>query len=158
MTKLVKKLSSNVSCQPDERLVMVDSGAFTHAIDSDVDLAGLDFELTPVGDNEHGLDGESACGAIMKCLGHVKTCATVEGVPLNVTWQSMKVKVPILSVRKLVRDRHDVRFHDGGGYIKCLRTGQRIPFFEYQGIYYLKMKFTPPGMSVHESVFSRPVP
>ena len=157
MTKLVKKLSSNVSCQPDERLVMVDSGAFTHAIDPDVELSNFDFSLVPLKDDEKGLDGESACGGIMKCLGHISTRGTVEGVPLNVTWQSMKVKVPILSVRKLVRDRHSVRFHDGGGYIRCLRTNQRIPFFEYQGVYYLKMKFTPDKPS-HESVFSRPEP
>ena len=157
MTKLVKNISSNVSCQPDERLVMVDSGAFTHAIDHDVELSDFDFSLIPLKDDEKGLDGESACGGIMKCLGHISTRGTVEGIPLNVTWQSMKVKVPILSVRKLVRDSHSVRFHDGGGYIRCLRTNQRIPFFDHQGVYYLKMKFTPDKPS-HESVFSRPEP
>jgi hypothetical protein len=156
MTKLVKKLASNVSCQPNERLVMVDSGAFTHAIDASVELP--EFEVIPLGSDETGLDGESACGGIMKCLGRVQTCATVEGVPLNVTWQSMKVKVPILSVRKLVRDKHNVRFHDGGGYITCIQTGMKIPFFEYQGVYYLKMRFSPPHEKSRESVFIRPEP
>ena len=156
MTKLVKKLASNVSCQPNERLVMVDSGAFTHSIDASVELP--EFEVIPLGSDETGLDGESACGGIMKCLGRVQTCATVEGVPLNVTWQSMKVKVPILSVRKLVHDIHNVRFHDGGGYITCIQTGMKIPFFEYQGVYYLKMRFLPPHEKSRESVFIRPEP
>ena len=100
----------------------------------------------------------------MKLLGRVKTRGTVEGLSLNVHWNAMKVKVPILSVRKLVRDNHLVRFNKGGGYIKNTLTGERIPFFEFQGVYYLKYKVLPPSLRESfseepiEPVFSRPVP
>ena len=80
----------------------------------------------------------------MKRLGKVCTQGTVEGHTLNIKWDVMDVKVPIISVRKLVRDNHNVRFRRKGGYILNLETRDKIPFFEYQGVYYLKMKFTQP--------------
>jgi hypothetical protein len=77
-----------------------------------------------------------------------------------VRWNVMKVKVPILSVRKLVRDQHSVRFQDDGGYIKNLQTGDKIPFFEHMGVYYLIMKIPPPEISSlieHTTVECKPV-
>ena len=135
---------------------MVDSGAFTRAINAESELPS--HELIPIGSNERSPDGESACGVIMKCTGKVRTKGVVEGLGLDVHWNSMPVKVPILSVRKLVKDQHHVRFHEQGGYIKCLRTGARIPFFEHQGVYYLKMRFLPPISKPADALFSRPVP
>ena len=157
ISKIVKKVSKHIVLEADEKLCMVDSGAFTHAIDAATELPS--HKIVPFGPHERSPDGESACGGIMKCSGKVQTKGTVEGLELNVMWNSMPVKVPILSVRKLVRggqnsDRHHVRFLENGGYIKNLRTGQRLPFFEYQGVYYLKMKIAPPS---NEPDFTRPV-
>ena len=137
---------------------MVDSGSFCHAIDAEVELP--EHELIPLSEHESQQDGESACGGIMKRLGRVKTIGTVEGKSLDVQWNAMKVKVPILSVRRLVHDKHSVRFRREGGYIRNLRTGEKIPFFEFQGVYYLKMKIVPPSKPIPsaEPVFSRPVP
>ena len=154
MTKLVHTVTSNVTCAPDETLCMVDSGASARATHAETDLPHQ--ELVAIGAHERSPGDESACGGIMRCLGRVKTQGTVEGIPLNIAWQSMTVKVQILSVRKLVRDKHHVRFHEGGGYIRNLQTNQRIPFFEYQGVYYLKMNISPPIDSSSSSVFSRP--
>ena len=104
--------------------------------------------MHPLKDSENSQDAESACGGIMKRLGRVKTEGTVEGMSLNVKWNAMKVKVPILSVRKLVHDHHDVMFSRKGGHIVNLKTRDRIPIFEYHGVYYLKMKFQPPSNPV----------
>ena len=156
MSKIVKRVSNLVTLAADEKLVMVDSGAFTHAINAEEELP--EHELIPIGPNERSPDGETACGGIMKCTGKIHTKGIVEGLGLDVQWSSMPVKVPILSVRKLVKDQHHVRFHDKGGYIKCLRTGARIPFFEHQGVYYLKMRFLPPISKPVEPLFSRQVP
>ena len=158
MTKVINRVSKHVQLAPDERLVMVDSGSFTHAIDADVDLPG--HTVTPIGPNEKSGDGESACGHVMKRTGRVKTHGTVAGKSLMVRWNVMKVKVPILSVRKLVRDKHTVRFQDDGGYIRNLLTGDKIPFFEHMGVYYLIMKIPPPEVSnliEHTSIESKPV-
>ena len=155
MSKIVRKIVSHVTLEKDEKLCMVDSGSFAHAIDAEEELP--DHDIEPIPSDEHSQDGESACGGIMKQLGRVKTRGLVNGKSLNVHWNAMKVKVPILSVQRLVHDHHNVRFKKGGGYIKNLLTGERIPIFEYQGVYYLKMKILPPTRDV-DPVFSRPVP
>ena len=100
----------------------------------------------------------------MKRQGKVKTQGTVDGKTLNVNWNVMDVKVPILSVRRLCHDHHDlyVAFNYQGGYIFNVQTGERIPIFEHHGVYYLKMKFSDPihtesRGTVNEPVFSRPV-
>ena len=158
LAKIINRVHKHVVLEHDEKLVMVDSGAFTHAIHAEEELP--DHQLVPFGPDEHSPDGETACGGIIKCTGKVCTKGVVEGLALDIKWNSMPVKVPILSVRKLVRSQHHVRFHDKGGYIKCLRTGARIPFFQHQGVYYLKMRFLPPSPSSPpvEPLFSRPVP
>ena len=141
INKILQKVAE-INLLPGERLCLVDSGSFTHAIDAEEDLP--EFDVIPLKDSQLGRDGESASGEIMKRLGKVKTEGTVEGMPLALTWDVMKVKVPIISVRKLVRDLHSVHFKKHGGYIKDLRTGNRMPFFEYQGVYYVKYRVSTP--------------
>ena len=70
----------------------------------------------------------------------------------------MDVKVPIVSVRKLVRDSHNVFFQQNGGFIKNLLTGAEIPFFEYQGVYYMKYRVHQPDDKTTTPPFGRPVP
>ena len=52
----------------------------------------------------------------------------------------MNVNSPILSVRRLVKDGHEVYIGKGGEVVRHLESGQRLTFFEHQGIYYMKMK------------------
>ena len=68
----------------------------------------------------------------------------MDGEKVNVRWNHMKVKTPILSVRQLVRDGHEVYINEEGGWIKNLENNKLIHFFEFQGVYYLKMKITKP--------------
>ena len=131
MSKVFKKLD-RVSLAPGEKLVMVDSGSFCHAIDADIELPNN--VVYPLKASENSQNAESACGGIMKRLGRVKTEGTVEGMSLNVKWNAMKVKVPILSVRKLVHDHHDVVFNQNGGHIFNLKTRDRIPIVEHHGV------------------------
>ena len=142
INKVLNKVA-DISLEPDERLCLVDSGSFTHAIDAAEQLPG--FNIVPLKDSQQGRDGESASGEIMRRLGKVQTDGTVDGLPLHLSWDVMKVKVPIISVRKLVRDYHNVAFRKHGGYIKNLKTGHRLPFFEHQGVYYIKYKLQSPN-------------
>ena len=68
----------------------------------------------------------------------------MDGEKVNVRWNHMKVKRPTLSVRQLVRDGHEVYINAEGGWIKNLENNKLINFFEFQGVYYLKMKITKP--------------
>jgi len=153
MSKVMKKIG-HIKLEHDERLCMVDSGSYCHAIDADVELP--EHTVEPLKDKELGKDAESACGGIMKRFGKVRTEGSVDGMPLNIRWNAMKVKVPILSVRRLVHDNHDVTIGRNGGFLRNLRNGNQIPFFEHQGVYYLKMKIhRPDDAQENESLFSR---
>ena len=164
LNKMCRKIGTHVKLEKDEKLVMVDSGSFCHAIDAEVELPS--HEISPIPEGENKGDGGAACGSVIKRLGKVKTRGSVEGVPLNVQWNAMRVKVPILSVRRLVHDQHSIRINHDGGYIRNLRPRQKIPFFEFQGVYYLIMKFEPPSDPITpltsldsvEPVFTRQVP
>ena len=126
LTKISRKLE-HIEVQPDEKLCMADSGSTCHAINAEVESP--DHYVEPLADVDQGRDAESACGGVIKRKGKVKTRGTVEGKALNIKWNAMDVEIPILSVRRLVHDGHNVDFRRYGGYVKNLRTGERIPFF-----------------------------
>lgn len=73
---------------------------------------------------------ETACGAVLKRLGTVSTEGYVEGKKVNVPRNHMKVKKPILSVRQLLRDGHEVYINSDGGWIGNLENGKLILLFE----------------------------
>ena len=66
--KIIKKIV-DIKLEPGERLCLVDSGSFTHAIDASVDLP--EFDLIPLKESQQGKDGESACGGVMNRFGKV---------------------------------------------------------------------------------------
>ena len=88
-------------------------------------------------------------------LGKVVTTGTVGDARVGVTWSHMKVKCPILSVRCLVDDGHDMSIYKGEGAIRNVTTGKEIIFFEHAGVYYLKMKIDQPKAKNNEPLFSR---
>ena len=133
----------SIELEDDEILAMVDSGSFLHAINAEVDLPGHAIEA--IEGKDKARSAETACGAILKRLGIVRTAGLVDGETVNVKWNHMKVKTPILSVRQLVRDGHEVYINSTGGWIKNLENGKIIHFFEFQGVYYLKMKIAQPN-------------
>ena len=139
-------------CGPNEFLALVDAGSFTHAVDADEVLPN--HEVLPMPKSQHK-NAETACGGTLSMLGKVMTTGTVGGVREEVTWSHMKVKCPILSVRCLVHDGHDVWVRKGGGVIRNIATGKEIEFFEHAGVYYLKMKIDQPVTKNNESLFSR---
>ena len=67
----------------------------------------------------------------------------------------MKVKCPIMSVRCLVEDGHDMWVQKGGGVIRHVATGKELVFFEHAGVYYLKMKIDKPSTPPTKPLFSR---
>ena len=141
LLKAARKIG-NLELDEDEILVMIDSGSFLHAIDAEVELQG--HLLEALEGRERARVAETNCGGILERLGVVRTTGFVNGDQVNVKWNHMKVKTPILSVRQLTRDGHEVYINQNGGWIKNLENGKMISFFEFQGVYYLKMKIAPP--------------
>ena len=146
--KAIKKVS-RVQLAEDERLFMVDSGSFEHAIDAESELPDHPISIPSNLDKERS--GETACGRILKVLGKVTVNGLVGNTKVTIPFKHMKVKCPILSVRKLVRDGNDVHFSQHGGWIENATTGQRIELFAFQGVYFLKVKILPPVPSAEST-------
>ena len=91
---------------------MVESGSFCHATNAHTELPK--HLIRPLACTDKCQDAESACGGIIKRFGKVRTEGLVDGQELNIKRDAMNVKVPILRVRKLVRDNHNVRFNRKG--------------------------------------------
>ena len=77
-------------------------------------------------------------------LGKVKTQGTAGSTRISRTWSHMEVQCPILSVRCLIDDGHDVWIKKGGGIIRHLASGKEITFHEHAGVYYCKMRLDQP--------------
>ena len=63
-------------------------------------------------------------------------------------------KMPILSVRKLVRNGNYETFRDSGGHIKNVKTGHKMRFIESKGVYFIKVQKKAPSLGkAPESLF-----
>ena len=79
--------------------------------------------------------------------------ATAGGMEFSPAFKDMETELPILSVRKIVRQNNDVQFGRRGGTIKNQKSGRTIKFHEYQGVYFLKLKVRNPNlMDTDESI------
>ena len=94
---------------------------------------------------------ETACGGILKKLGTVCANSEIENEKVSSGLHHMRIRNPKWSVRKLVRDDHEV-------YIKRWRwhPEHNQKLFEHAGVYYLKLYITPPIDSTkNDSGFGR---
>ena len=137
----MKKLATG-EVAPDEILCMVDSGSFVHAIDADVELP--DHNIRENDSKERPMASEAACGGILKKLGTVRVNGEVDNEKVSIEFDHMRVRTPILSVRKLFRDDYEIYIKKGGGSIRNATIGKRIKSFDDASVYYLKLKITPP--------------
>ena len=121
---------------------MVDSRSFVHAIHADVELPNHHIRANDP--KERPMVCETACGGILKKLGTVHVNGEVDNDKFSIQCDHMRVRTPILSVRKLVRDDHEIYIKRCGNSIRNITSGKQIKFFEHAGVYYLKLKITPP--------------
>ena len=87
---------------------------------------------------------ETPCGGILKKLGTVRINGEVDNERVSIEFDRMRVRTRILSVCKLVRNDHEIYIKRGGGSIRNTTSGKQTKFFEHAGVYYLKLKITPP--------------
>ena len=87
---------------------------------------------------------ETACGGILDKLCTVRANGEVDNEKVSIEFDSMRAHTPLLSVRKQVRDDHEIYIKRGGGSTRKTTSGKQIKFFKHAGVYYLKVKTTPP--------------
>ena len=154
VAKAYKKVSG-IQMKQGEVLCMVDSGSFVHAIDAEADLPGHDIEWFSESESNKGV-AETACGGILRRLGLVRCKGTIGGHDVEIQWNHMRVKCPILSVLRLTKEGNQVVLRNDGGEIINLKSGKRIPFFQHNGVYYPRLQVKRPTGEPSESpLFSR---
>ena len=90
----------------------------------------------------------TAGGHELKNEGRVRVEATVNGESFPIPFQNMQVDVPILSVRKYVRNGWKFGFDEEGGYMKNKLNSKTFKFIEADGAYWIKMKIQTPDSSL----------
>ena len=68
-------------------------------------------------------------------------------IPFN----DMKVQLPILSLRNTMKRGHSARLNENGGYLRNLITRTKVPVYEKEGVYYLKVKIRSPDTDTTSS-------
>ena len=76
----------------------------------------------------------------------------------TITFNDMKVSMPICSLRKIVKAGNILHITEDGGYILNRRTKQRIELHERAGVYFFKFQLHDPVDQVQKTVsdFHRP--
>ena len=153
---VLKSRPVELECDEDEVLCLVDSGATINAawIAKHFPQYVMSVRQTPASERGDG-GATTACGKHLRNKGRCVVSASAEGQPLAVAFRDMEVEMPILSVRKMVRRRNDVKFTDEGGTITHRESGRQLRFFEHEGVYFLKLKIRGPDNDMGQTGFAR---
>lgn len=156
-----EKLDLASLARKDKRYVyiMMDSGACLHAAHLEEHVPG--HVLAETDASRRGDYTLTANGGKLYHLGSFRVEGVSSGINVSLGFSSMKVDVPVASVRTVVKNGNEVDFFDGGGVVRSKETGAELPFIELGGDDFLKLKIKPPRPSLvrrTSSVFARPGP
>ena len=151
--KALRSMPAELICGPDETLCLMDSGSTVNAawIEKHFPAYAKLVQSTPA--SRGGDYATTAGGQKLMNKGRCVVQATAGGMEFSPAFKDMETELPILSVRKIVRQNNDVQFGRRGGTIKNQKSGRTIKFHEYQGVYFLKLKVRNPNlMDTDESI------
>ena len=133
-------------CTADEVWALVDSGSTINAADILEHFPEYAKFIKRSKAQSRGEVATTAGGHELKHEGKCNIAATVDGFDFPIPFSNMKVDIPILSVRKAVKNGNDVTFTDDGGTIVNRDNGRTLTFIEANGSYWIKMKVLPPDL------------
>ena len=157
--KALKPMPVELICGPDETLCLMDSGSTVNTawIAKHFPAYARLVQSTPA--SRGGDYATTAGGQKLMNKGRCVVKATAGGEEFSPAFKDMETELPILSVRKIVRQNNDVQFGRRGGTIKNRRSGKSIEFYEYQGVDFLKLKVPNPDlMDVDDQIFPHTEP
>ena len=105
-----------------------------------------------------GESATSASGHTLRNEGRCRAKASIGNDYFLIPFQNMRVDVPILSVRKYVRNGWGFRFTGSGGCMTCRLNGKTVQFIEADGAFWLKMKVKQPRNDVARPSLGFPRP
>ena len=148
----IKDNLPNIPLEDDEILVLVDSGSTINAADI---AAYFPEYVDRIIESRSNDEATTAGGHKLANEGRCRIEALVDGHAFPVPFQNMKVDVPILSVRKYVRNGFGFHFEEHGGYMESRANGRKFHFIEADGAYWIKMKVQKPKDGVDNHGFTR---
>ena len=110
----------SIHLEDDEVLMLVDSGATIHASWIEKLFPAYKDKIVESTAQRRGETATTAGGQALKCEGRCTLNLEAHGMNIAVNTNNMRVDIPILSVRRLVKDGYSVAFEEDGGYI-CQR-------------------------------------
>ena len=137
-------------------LCLVDSGSTINAANIEKHFPAYRRQVRQTRKSRGGDFATTACGKKLFNRGRCDVNGTADGEEFPVAFKDMQVEMPILSMRKIVKKSNRVCFENGGGHIRNKQTGRRIRFYEFEGVYFLKLKMHSPSSDTGQSDFHRP--
>ena len=146
LKKILKTMPDALKCNANEVLCLVDSGATINAAWIARHFPQYLHLVMQAEASKNGDSAVTACGKKLLNKGRCVVHASAQGTDINMAFKDMETEVPILSVRKMVKKGNDVKFQKGGGTITNRTTGRVLRFYEYDGVYFLKIEVTDPSL------------
>ena len=155
--KKIKENLPDIPLEEDECLALVDSGSTINAADIEAYFPEYLKLIIASRAQDMGESATTAGGHQLRNEGRCRIEATVDGLDFPIPFQNMKVDVPILSVRKYVRNGLGFHFEENGGYMQCKANNKKFAFIEADGAYWIKLKIKLPDNSAPPNTgFGRP--
>ena len=153
--QILKSKPVELECGPNEVLCLVDSGSTINAACIEKHFPAFKHTVKSTKKSRAGDFATTAGGHKLYNRGRCKIPSVAQKQPFPVTFKDMKVELPILSVRKIVKLGNLVAFDTGGGFIMDKTSRKKILFYEYEGVYFLKLQVDPDTSHAEPAGFGR---
>ena len=143
MNRALRRPLAEIQLENDEILALIDTGATVHAADSEIhfrDYAGH-VKQTPA--SRRGDGAVTAGGHLLENRGKFTVKALADGQDVENPFVDMKVQMPILAVKKMIKKGTKMLIEEDGGTLFNSRTNQRLNFLEHSGLWFMKLKVKP---------------
>ena len=154
--RIMRQKPVELECEPGEVLCLVDSGSTVNAAWIEKHFPSYKAHVKQTKKSKSGDFATTACGRKIFNKGRCKIQSSAQDHAFPIAFKDMEVELPILSVRKIVKNANRVSFHDGGGSIKNKHSRKTIRFYEHEGVYFLKLKVHGPDDDLQSLDFIRP--
>ena len=141
----------------DEIWALVDSGSTLNAAWIKKHFAAYARFVVSSKQQIRGDVATTAGGHELKHKGRCKVNTMIDDHEMPIVFSNLKVDVPILSVRRMVKLGNDVILTETGGSITNKLTGQKLTFIEADGTYWIKLEIHNLLMMLIWSIQSRRV-
>ena len=159
LNRALRRPLAEINLENDEILALIDTGATVHAADSEVHFKDYVDQVRPTPSSRRGDGAVTAGGHLLPNKGKFTVHAIADGQDVSIPFNDMKVQMPILAVKKMMKKGTKMLLEEDGGVLYNSRTQQRLNFIEHSGLWFMKLKVKPPPGSrdADESLGDQPM-